>query len=95
MVRNFYRRPSSECERKRRSSSCVIWCPLGQSCAAAEATYAEAGIEVFPADPAFEAALVEASGFVTQGWLKGTGAAGSDGQAALDFYKAQLSASAN
>lgn len=60
--------------------------------AAAEAVeaYAEAGIEVVPADPGFEAALMEASAFVTAGWLEAAGGAGLDAQAALDFYKAQL-----
>lgn len=58
---------------------------------AAEAAYGEAGIEVIAADPAFEAALVEASGFVTDGWLKAAGEAGIDGAAALEFYKGQLS----
>lgn len=54
------------------------------------AAYAEAGIEVVQADPAFEAALTEASVFVTEGWLKAASEAGIDGAAALDFYKAQL-----
>lgn len=48
------------------------------------------GIEVVQADPAFETALRDASGFVTEGWLKAAGEAGIDAQAALDFYKAQL-----
>lgn len=58
--------------------------------AGAEASYADAGIDVVEADPAFEAALVEASGFVTEGWLKTAGEAGIDAAAALDFYKSQL-----
>jgi len=66
-----------------------------KAAAAGEAAYADAGIDVVPADPAFEAALVEASSFVTNGWLKGTRANGIDGQATLDFYKAQLSAVSN
>ncbi|WP_170574882.1 hypothetical protein [Ruegeria atlantica] len=62
-----------------------------QAASAAEEAYAEAGIEVVEADPAFEQALAEASGFVTQGWLDAAGEAGIDGAAALEFYKAQLS----
>lgn len=58
--------------------------------AAAEAAYADAGLEVVQADPAFEQALVDASRFVTEKWLKDAAAAGIDAQAALDFYKAQL-----
>jgi TRAP-type C4-dicarboxylate transport system substrate-binding protein len=57
---------------------------------AAEEGYAEASIEVIQADPAFEAALVVASAFVTEGWLAAATEAGIDGAAALDFYKAQL-----
>lgn len=58
--------------------------------AAAEALYAEEGIDVIQADPAFEAALMEASKFVTTGWLKSATEAGIDAQAAMDFYQAQL-----
>lgn len=58
--------------------------------AEAEASYAEAGVEVVNADPAFEAALVEASGFVTENWLKAASEAGIDAPAALEFYKSQL-----
>lgn len=58
--------------------------------AAAVAEYPSAGIEVVEADPAFEAALIEASAFVTEKWLKNASAAGIDAQGALDFYKAQL-----
>ena len=61
-----------------------------KAAAAAEAVYADEGITVVAADPAFEAALVEASGFVTEGWLKKAGDAGIDAAAALDFYKSQL-----
>lgn len=57
---------------------------------AAEEGYADAGIEVIQADPAFEAALIEASGFVTEGWLAAATEAGIDGAAALAFYQAQL-----
>lgn len=57
---------------------------------AAEEGYADAGIEVIQADPAFEAALIEASGFVTEGWLAAAAEAGIDGAAALAFYQAQL-----
>lgn len=57
---------------------------------AAEATYGDAGIDVVTADPAFEAALIEASSFVTEGWLKAAAEAGIDGAAALAFYKEQL-----
>lgn len=63
-----------------------------EAAAAAEAAYAEAGIEVVTADPGFEAALVDASAFVTVGWLEAASAAGIDGEAALAFYKAQLEA---
>lgn len=59
------------------------------------AAYADAGVEVIDADPAFEAALVEASRFVTADWLTSAAAHGIDAQAALDFYKAQLSGDAN
>lgn len=62
---------------------------------AAEAAYADAGIAVVDADPAFEQALTEASAFVTQGWLKQAAEAGIDGQAALDFYRAQLDGMTN
>lgn len=56
----------------------------------AEAGYDAAGITVVPADPAFEAALKDASAFVTEGWLAAAQGAGIDAQGALDFYKAQL-----
>jgi TRAP-type C4-dicarboxylate transport system substrate-binding protein len=59
------------------------------------AAYADAGVDVVDADPAFEAALVEASRFVTTGWLADAAARGIDGQAALDFYIGQLSDAAN
>ena len=58
--------------------------------AAAEMLYAEEGIEVIDADPAFEAALMDASKFVTEGWLKSASEAGIDAQGAIDFYQAQL-----
>ncbi len=57
---------------------------------AAEEGFAEAGIEVIQADPAFEAALMEASGFVTEAWLAAAAEAGIDGEGALAFYRAQL-----
>lgn len=57
---------------------------------AAEAAYKEAGISVVAADPGFEQALIEASGFVTQNWLSAAQEAGIDGAAALDFFKTQL-----
>ena len=63
--------------------------------AEAEAAYGDAGIEVAEADPAFEAALVEASAFVTDGWLEAADKAGIDGKAALQFYKDQLAAASN
>lgn len=59
------------------------------SSAEAEAEYGDADIEVVDADPAFEAALIEASAFVTEKWLEDAGGAGIDAQAALDFYKAR------
>ncbi|MCV0423926.1 MAG: hypothetical protein K5905_00490 [Roseibium sp.] len=58
--------------------------------AAAEAAYGDAGIEIITADPDFETSLIEASSFVTEGWLKAAGEAGIDGAGALEFYKAQL-----
>lgn len=63
--------------------------------AAAEAGYADAGLEIVPADPAFEAALTDASAFVTEGWIKTATEAGIDAAGALDFYKSQLSAPSN
>lgn len=66
-----------------------------EAAATAEAAYGDAGIEVVEADPAFQAALIEASGFVTEGWLKAAGEAGIDGEAALQFYKEQLAAATN
>lgn len=57
---------------------------------AAEALYDAEEIDDVEADPAFEAALVEASAFVTEKWLEDAGNAGIDAQAALDFYRAQL-----
>lgn len=60
------------------------------SSARAEAEYADVGIEVIEADPAFEAALVEASAFVTEQWLTDAAAAGIDAEAALEFYKSRL-----
>jgi TRAP-type C4-dicarboxylate transport system substrate-binding protein len=65
------------------------------SSAAAEAEYPDAGIEVVPADPEFEAALVEASAFVTEKWIKDATAAGIDAQGALDFYKSRVAAAGN
>lgn len=61
-----------------------------QAVAGAEAAYADASIEIVAADPAFEAALIEQAAPVTAGWLNAAQAAGIDGQAALDFYKAQI-----
>ena len=58
--------------------------------AEAEAAYADEGITVVDADPAFEAALIEASAFVTETWLKDAETAGIDAAAALDFYKSRL-----
>ncbi|MEQ3626245.1 MAG: hypothetical protein ABNH26_13585 [Celeribacter sp.] len=63
--------------------------------AAAEAGYSDAGLDVVPADPAFEAALVEASAFVTEGWINAATEAGIDAEAALEFYKSQLTAATN
>ncbi|MEP5154164.1 hypothetical protein [Planktotalea sp.] len=61
-----------------------------KAAAGAQAAYADAGIDVVQADPAFENALIKASGFVTEDWLKAAGEAGIDSAAALDFYKAEL-----
>lgn len=58
--------------------------------ATAVEAYGEAGIDVVDADPAFEAALVELGAPITAGWLGAAQAAGIDGAAALDFYKAQI-----
>lgn len=66
-----------------------------KAAAAAEAAYADAGIAVVEADPAFEAALIDASAFVTDEWLKAAEAAGIDGAGALEFYKSQLAATTN
>lgn len=60
------------------------------SSAAAEAMYDEEKIEVVEADPAFEAALIETSAFITDKWLQDASAAGIDAQGALDFYKEKL-----
>ncbi|MGI9451710.1 MAG: hypothetical protein ACR2QH_13900 [Geminicoccaceae bacterium] len=61
-----------------------------EAAAEAEAAYAGEGITVVDADPAFEAALVEASAFVTETWLKDAEAAGIDAAGALEFYKSRL-----
>ena len=66
-----------------------------QAAEAAEAEYSGAGIEVVAADPAFEAALMEAAGPITQGWLNAATEAGIDGAAALEFYQAQIEALSN
>lgn len=63
--------------------------------AAAEAGYAEAGLSVVDADPAFEAALEEASAFLTDAWIAKANEAGIDAEGALAFYKSQLAASTN
>lgn len=77
----------------------VLGASFGQAwnaaAATAEAAYADAGIEVVDADPAFETAMREASAFVTEGWLKAADAAGIDGSGALEFYKSQLAAATN
>lgn len=57
----------------------------------AEAGFAEAGITVVQADPAFEKALMDAGAPITKGWLAAATEAGIDAQAALDFYKQRLS----
>lgn len=62
---------------------------------AAEAEYSGAGIEVVPADPGFEAALMEAAAPITQRWLDAATAAGIDGAAAREFYQAQIEALSN
>ncbi|WP_323765753.1 hypothetical protein [Marinovum sp.] len=62
---------------------------------AAVEDYAEAGIEVVAADPAFEQALIEAAAPVTEDWLKRAGDAGIDAQAALDFYRSQVEGAMN
>lgn len=61
-----------------------------EAAAEAEGLYAENGIEVLDADPAFEQAMTEASAFVTEEWLKTASDAGIDAQGALDFYKSQI-----
>ena len=63
-----------------------------QEAATAEASFADAGIAVVHADATFERALRAASRFVTDAWLKDAAAAGIDGAAALDFYRARMSA---
>ncbi len=47
---------------------------------------AEQGIKIVDADPAFEAALIEAGKPLTQAWIKKANAKGIDGQGAYDFY---------
>lgn len=54
-------------------------------------SFDELGISVIEADPAFEQALVDAAVPVTAKWLASASAAGIDGGAALDFYKARIS----
>jgi len=66
-----------------------------QAATEGEAAYAEHGLEVVAADPAFESALVEASAFVSTGWKKGATASGIDADKALEFYKSQLTQAAN
>ena len=61
----------------------------------AEAAYADAGISILQADPAFEQALIDASGFVTEKWLEDAAAAGIDAAAALEFYRSRLAALTN
>lgn len=56
----------------------------------AEKSFAEAGISVVDADPAFEQALIDASGFVTEAWIAKATKAGIDAQGALEFYSASL-----
>ncbi len=63
--------------------------------AAAEAGYADAGITIVQADPAFEQALIDASRFVTEKWLEDATAAGIDAAGALEFYKSRLAALTN
>ena len=70
----------------------AVW---NAAAARGEAAYVDAGIEVVSADPAFEAALKEASSFVTEGWKKAASAAGIDAEGALEFYQSQLSAATN
>ncbi|MGJ8531418.1 MAG: hypothetical protein ACSHYC_04490 [Alphaproteobacteria bacterium] len=48
--------------------------------------FKEAEIEIIEADPAFEAALREASGFVAENWIAKANEAGIDGQGAYDYY---------
>lgn len=50
---------------------------------------AEAGIETHQAPAEFEAALVEASKGLTEGWIAKASEKGIDAQAALDFYVAR------
>lgn len=62
---------------------------------AAVADYAEAGIEVLDADPAFEQALIDAAAPVLEDWLKLATDSGIDAQGALDFYRGQLDGAMN
>ncbi len=55
-------------------------------------TFQEKGLEIVPADPAFEVALKSASEFVTIDWVAKANAAGLDGQGALDFYISRVKA---
>lgn len=54
------------------------------------AQFDELGIERIPADPALEAALVEAAQPITAAWKEKAKAAGIDADAALDFYKQRV-----
>lgn len=61
-----------------------------QAAASAEQAFAEAGLQIIDADPAFESALQEASAFVTEAWTAKAGEAGIDAAAALEFYQSTL-----
>lgn len=62
-----------------------------QQNADAEAGFAEAGITIVEADPAFQKALVDAAVPITKKWIADATAAGIDAQGALDFYKQRVS----
>lgn len=53
-------------------------------------TFGDLGITVHDIDPSLEQAFVDAAEPIAIGWVERATAAGIDGQAALDFYKARV-----
>lgn len=50
------------------------------------ALFEQEGIKIIDADPKFEQALIDASKFLTDGWIKKANDKGLDGQGMYDFY---------